>query len=284
MNDRISRTGQEAQPATAKAEAIGCYVRAMVTFSANLGFLWNDRPLPDAIRAAAGAGFDAVECHWPYDTPPEQVRSALADTGLTMRGINTRRGGDGESGLAALPERSVEARLAIDEALRYAAAVDATAVHVMAGATEPLPIAFLTFVTNLRYACAKAADHDITVLIEPLNTQDNPGYYLHELADAAGIIEAVDRPNLKLMFDCYHVAKTGHDVIAKLDEYLPLIGHIQFASVPDRTEPDVGDVDYLAVFSHLDEQGWAKPLGAEYRPAAQVEDGLGWMTTLRPAS
>lgn len=253
----------------------------MTTFSANLGFLWNDRPLPDAIHAAAAAGFDAVECHWPYDTPATQVSAALEETGLAMLGLNTRRGGDDEFGLAALAGRAVEARLAIDEAIRYAAATNTAAVHVMAGVAPPQPDAFLTFLGNLRYACKQAAPHAITILIEPLNTLDNPGYYLHNTTDAAGVIDAVDRPNLKLMFDCYHAAKSGADVLELLPQVLPILGHVQFAAVPDRTEPDHGNLDYAAVFALLDELGWDRPLGAEYRPRAGVSQGLTWMQTLR---
>ena len=260
----------------------------MPAFSANLGFLWADLPLPDAIRAAAAAGFDAVECHEPYATPPEQTLAALEETGLAMLGINTRRGGDGEFGLAALAERSVEARLAIDEAIRYAAIIKASAVHVLAGIAPPEPHLFLTYLANLRYATKQAAEHDITVLIEPLNAHDNPGYYLNNLADAAGVIDAVDRPNMKLMFDCYHVARTEGDVLAHLREHHPIIGHIQFASVPDRAEPrsdvgggdlESGDVNYAEVFALVDELGWDRPLGAEYRPASTVEAGLGWLST-----
>lgn len=250
----------------------------MPAFSANLGFLWTELSLPDAIRAAAEAGFDAVECHWPYGTPAEQTRAALDETGLAMLGINTRRGGDGEFGLAALAERSVEARLAIDEAIRYAAAVGAGAVHVMAGIAEPEPHLFLTYLANLRYACKHAVEHDITILIEPLNARDNPGYYLNNLADAAGVIDAVDRPNMKLMFDCYHVARTEGHVLANLRQFLPIIGHIQFASAPDRAEPDHGNVDYAEVFALIDELGWTQPLGAEYRPSGPIADNLGWLT------
>jgi len=249
-------------------------------FSANLGFLWNDLSLPDAIRAAAGAGFDAVECHWPYSTPAAEVAAALETTGLAMLGLNTRRGDDGEFGLAAMPGRAVEARLTIDEAIRYAVAINADSIHVMAGNAPPRPDAFLTYLGNLRYACKQAAPHGITILIEPLNAQDNPGYYLNNLADAAGVIDAVDRPNLKLMFDCYHTQITEGDVIGLLPGAYPLIGHVQFASVPERAEPNGGDLDYRPIFALLDELGWERPLGAEYRPAGDVEAGLAWMKAL----
>ncbi len=104
-------------------------------FSANLGFLWADRPLPDAIRAAKAAGFDAVECHWPYDVPASATAAALEETGLRMLGLNTSRGNVtiGENGLAALPGREADARAAIDEAVAYAAGISAAAIHVMAG-------------------------------------------------------------------------------------------------------------------------------------------------------
>lgn len=130
----------------------------MTRFSANLGFLWTDRALPDAIRAAHAAGFDAVECHWPYDIAADDVAAALAETGLPMLGLNTRRGdvAAGENGLAALPGRVDEARAAIDEALAYADAIGAGAVHVMAGKAEG-PEARAVFAQNLHYACARAA-------------------------------------------------------------------------------------------------------------------------------
>ena len=143
-------------------------------FSANLGFLWNDRPLPEAIRAAKAAGFDAVECHWPYDVPAASVKAALDETGLPMLGLNTRRGdvGAGDNGLSAIPGRETEARAAIDEAVAYARALGTPNIHVMAGFAEG-EAARQTFVSNLPYACETAAPHGITILIEPLNRYDD---------------------------------------------------------------------------------------------------------------
>ena len=189
----------------------------MTTFSANLGFLWNDLPLADAIRAAKRAGFDAVECHWPYAEPIDDVRAALAETGLAMLGLNTRRGDTdaGENGLAAVPGRETEARAAIDEAIDYATAIGAGNIHVMAGFADG-PAAERAFVENLTYACERAALHDITILIEPLNSYDAPGYFLSTTGQALGIIEKVAAANLRLMFDCYHVQLMEGDLTHKL--------------------------------------------------------------------
>lgn len=250
----------------------------MPTFSANLGFLWTDRSLPDAIQAAAAAGFDAVECHWPYDTPVADVVAALEDAGLPMVGLNTPRGdvAAGDNGLAALPGREDEARQAILEALEYATAIGCGAVHVMAGKAEGQK-AFDAFVSNLAFAAETAGASGPTILIEPLNGHDAPGYFLSDTTQAAAVIDAVGVPNVRLMFDCYHVGRTEGDVLETFRQCLPIIGHVQFAAVPDRGAPDHGEVDYLEVFRVIDELGWARPLGAEYRPGADTDASLGWL-------
>ena len=251
----------------------------MIKLSANLGFLWNDRVLPDAIRAAKAAGFDAVECHWPYEVPIKEVRTALTETGLPMLGLNTRRGDfeHGDNGLAALPGRENEARDAINEAVTYAEGIDAAAIHVMAGFGNG-ESAHKTFVDNLRYACATAAQRNI--LIEPLNRHDAPDYFLQTTDQAIAIIAEVGAPNIKLMFDCYHVGRTEGDLITRLHQLQSDIGHIQFASVPDRGPPDQGEVNYAAVFNAIVEMGWDAPLGAEYKPIGDTNSTLDWMKTL----
>jgi len=253
----------------------------MTLFSANLGFLWADLPLPDAIRAAKAAGFDAVECHWPYETDPAEVKAALEETGLPMLGLNTRRGdvAGGENGLSALPGREAEARAAIDEALAYAAAIGCGAVHVMAGFAEG-PEARETFLSNLRYA-SEAAPEGLTLLIEPLNRYDAPGYFLQTTDQALAILHDLGVLNVKLMFDCYHVQLMEGDLTHKLDALRPVIGHIQFAGVPARGRPDEGEVNFAHVFRHIASLGYDRPLGAEYKPGLPTDDTLGWMQALR---
>lgn len=248
-------------------------------FSANLGFLWSELSLPEAIHAAKAAGFDAVECHWPYDTPPDEVASALAGTGLSMLGLNTRRGdvGAGENGLAALPDRADEARAAIDEAIAYARAIDAACVHVMAGFAQGED-ALTVFRDNLSYACRAAAPYGITILIEPLNRYDAPGYFLTTTTQAISIIDEVGYENLKLMFDCYHVQLMEGDLSHRIEAMLPRIGHIQFASVPDRGPPDRGELRYEHIFNLIAGLGYSAPIGAEYKPQGPTEMTLGWLS------
>ena len=250
-------------------------------FSANLGFLWTDRPLPDAIRAAKAAGFDAVECHWPYSVPVAATKAALEETGLPMLGLNTSRGNTaiGENGLSALPGREADARAAIDEALAYAAGLSASAVHVMAGNSSG-PRARRAFCENLAYACDAAGDA-VTILIEPLNPYNAPGYFLNGTQQASDIIREVGKPNLRLMFDFYHVQIIEGDVTRRFDTLLPLIGHVQIASVPDRGTPDHGELDYGYVLQRVADLGWKHPIGAEYLPRDVANPDMSWLARHR---
>ena len=250
-------------------------------FSANLGFLWTDRSLPNAIRAAKAAGFDAVECHWPYDVPASATKTALEETGLPMLGLNTRRGNIaiGENGLAAMPGREADARVAIDEALAYGSAISAAAIHVMAGNSSG-PRARHTFCENLTYACEAAAE-SVQIFIEPLNQYNAPGYFLNNTEQAASIIREVGKSNLRLMFDCYHVQIMEGDVTQRFEALLPLIGHVQIASVPDRGEPDHGELDYGYVLQRIAKLGWAHPIGVEYLPENSADPDMSWLARHR---
>jgi len=247
-----------------------------VRLSANLGFLWKELPLPDAIRAAGRAGFDAVECHWPYQWPAREIRAVLAETGLPMVSLNTLPGGAGEFGLAALAGREAEAQALIRQAVDYAAEVGCRFGHVMAGNGGDDAI----FTANLDFACELAAPHGVGILIEAINARDVPGYHVATLERAAEIVARVGRLNLKIMADCYHMQIMGGDLIRRLEKHLPLIGHVQIAAVPDRGEPDGGEVSYPGVARALKAMGYEGYLGAEYRPKAGTDEGLGWMAAI----
>ena len=254
----------------------------MATFSANLGFLFGDQPMTQAIRSAHRSGFAAVECHWPYDQNPADIRAALAEAGLPMLGLNTARGDveAGDMGLSALPGRQREAREAIDRAFDFAAEIDAQAVHVMAGRAQG-EAAEAVFLDNLAYACDLASVAGRTVLIEPLNRYSAPGYFFDSTDHAARLIKTLGRPELRLMFDCFHVQMTEGDLTNRLTTLLPMIGHIQFASAPFRGTPDRGEINFGHVFRHIDQLGWQRPLGAEYLPEGPTQDSLGWLRAAR---
>lgn len=250
----------------------------MPKFSANLGFLWPDRPLLERIDAAVKAGFKAIELHWPYATPAGDVKARCKKHGLVLLGINTPTGNTekGDFGLGAQAGREAEFRETFQQSADYARAAGASSVHVMAGVVAPEHKARATevFVENLAFA-AKAAS-DLTLLLEPINQRDKPGYFYSTIGEAADLIREVGVPNLKIMFDVYHIGVSEGDVTKRLEKHLADIGHVQIAAVPSRAEPDEGEIAYGAVFTALDRLGYAGWTGCEYRPRAGTDEGLAW--------
>jgi hydroxypyruvate isomerase len=257
-------------------------------FSANLGFLFREFSLVEAVKAAAAAGFAAVECHWPYETPAATLRAALSAARLPLLSINVRPGdrASGDFGVAAIPGREEEARRLIDEAVDYAAAAGAAHVHVLAGRAEGAE-ARAVFAANLRYADQRLAGQDIGLLVEPLNHRDAPGNFLRRLEDAASLIDALAIPRLKMMFDCYHVQIEGGDLLRRYASVASYVGHIQFAGVPERNEPDRGEVAYDRLLLAIVSAGYGGFFGAEYKPAGGTAASLGWLkrfASLKPDS
>jgi hydroxypyruvate isomerase len=251
-------------------------------FSANLGFLWTDRPLLDRVAAAANAGFKAVEVHWPYDVPPDEFRGTCQAEGVQLLGLNTAVGNaaNGDFGLGALAGRQADFERAFDQAATYARAAGASSVHVMAGVVpqSDKDAAREVFAANLRTAAGMAPD--LTLLLEPINQRDKPGYFYSTLAEAAALIDLVGQPNLKIMFDVYHVGVSEGDTLTRLQRYMPVIGHVQIAAVPSRAEPDEGEIAYGAVFAALDRLGYDGWIGCEYKPRAGTDEGLRWTQSL----
>jgi len=250
----------------------------MPRFAANLDCLFTERPLLERFGAAAAAGFGTVELLFPYDVPPRAVKAELVRHGLTQLGLNTPPGRDGESGLAAVPGRERDWQAAFKRALHYAVAIDARAIHCLAGCVpaEQRPLAETVFIRNLASAAAEAAEVGLTLLIEPINPRDRPGYFLNRVEHAADVVDKVGAPNLRIQFDFYHAQIVGGDLIRRFEAHLPRIAHVQIAAVPCRHEPDEGEVNYREIFAALDRLGYAGFVGCEYRPRARTEEGLAW--------
>ncbi|MGB0866824.1 MAG: hydroxypyruvate isomerase family protein [Granulosicoccaceae bacterium] len=238
--------------------------------------------MTDRIFAAARAGFDAVECHFPYDTPASEVRAALDRTKLPMLSLNTRLGVNGQQdfGVAARPDRVEEARQAIDEAIAYAASVGCLNINVVPGKTAGVLGAELCFRENLAYACERAAASDISVLIEPISQHAAPNFHCSSVEDALLTINAVGAENLKLMLDCFHTQLMQGNLEQRLRDSLPHLGHIQISAVHDRGEPDTGEIDYGYLLAAVDAMGWSGYIGAEYKPRSDTDAGLQWLETI----
>ncbi|MDD2880816.1 MAG: TIM barrel protein [Rhodoferax sp.] len=276
----------------------------MPRFAANLSFLYPELPFLARFEAAACDGFTAVEYLFPYAWAPQELAACLQANGLQQVLMNAPPAGAdlasaaaawdaGERGLLCLAHRQAEFRHSVRLALDYAGALQCPRIHVMSGLV-PASVAresLLDVVAgNLAWACAQAAAQAVTLLIEPINLRDMPGYFLNRQDHAHEILDAVGAPNLQVQMDLYHCQIQEGDLASKLRRYLPTgrIGHIQIAGVPERQEPDVGELNYPYLFDVIDELGYSGWVGCEYRPqrgaqAGGTSSGLGWRQSYAPS-
>ena len=261
----------------------------MPQFAANLSMLYPEHAFMDRFEAAAHDGFKAVEYLFPYAFEAREIAARLQSHGLQQVLFNAPPGDweAGERGLACLPGREAEFKNGFAQALDYAGALGCPRLHVMAGllpAGNERAALYPTYVSNLRWAAVEAAKQGVNVLIEPINLRDIPGFFLNRQDHAHQVVADVGAPNLKVQMDLYHCQIVEGDLAMKLRQYLPTgnVGHIQIAGVPQRHEPDLGELNYPYLFSVLDELGYEGWVGCEYRPKLGTQlggtsAGLGWL-------
>ncbi len=248
--------------------------------AANLSLLWQELPYLDRFSAAADAGFAAVEVLFPYDLAVKETRRACVANGLDLILINAPppNYAGGPRGFAAVHDLVERFRYDIARVFRYAEALEAKFVHVMAGDAAG-DIARQTFVENLIWA-ADAAPLGVTLTIEPLNPVAMPGYFLNDYALAKDVLKAVARPNVGLQYDSYHAQMIHGDAVAVFDSYRDLIVHVQVGDTPDRGAPGTGAVDFAKLFAQMKTGGYHGWVSGEYNPGPRTEDSLNWITLL----
>ena len=265
-------------------------------FAANLSWLYTDLPFLDRFEAAARDGFQGVECLFPHEHPLPEIQSRLRELNLQLVLFNAEPGqwAQGERGLACLPGREADFRRSIDEALARAEALSCPRIHVMAGlcaASDATALARYT--ERLAWAADQAAAQGRHLTIEPINPRDMPGYLLTHQAQAHDIVQRVGSPHLQVQMDLYHCQIVEGDVTARLRHWLPTgqVGHLQIAAVPDRGEPDAGELNHPWLFDELARLNWTGWIGCEYRPRRAPDPqapghatsaGLGWRPMRRP--
>jgi len=254
----------------------------MPRFAANLSMLFTEVPLLERFEHAARAGFTAAEIQFPYDAPAEHLQQTLLQNRLSCVLFNLPAGNwaAGERGIACHPDRVDEFRQGIDGALAYAAALGAQQLNCLAGirpSQVPADTARAVLVGNLRYAALRLKAHGLKLLIEPINTHDIPGFFLHGTRQALDLIAEVGADNLFLQYDVYHMQRMEGELAGTLAAHLDKIAHIQIADNPGRHEPGTGEINFDFLFAHLDRIGYKGWVGCEYKPATTTEAGLAWM-------
>ena len=253
----------------------------MPRFAANITMMFTEVPFLDRFAAAAAAGFGAVEFLFPYDHPAAEIRDRVDAAGIAVALFNMPPGdwSAGERGLAVFPDRAEEFTTGLATALQYARDIDVPHLHMMAGLGAASDgVARRRYLDALREASDVAGVAGLDVLIEPLNRRDMPGYFLDSFDLAAELINELDRPNVRLQYDIYHRQILHGDVLRSLEAMMPIIGHIQIASVPARHEPGTGELDDDRIFQTLDGLGYTGWVGCEYRPHDTTLEGLGWFS------
>lgn len=254
----------------------------MSKFAANLTMLFTELPFLARFAAAREAGFDAVEFLFPYEWPAAELAQQLQQHGLSQALFNMPPGdwAAGERGMAAIPGREAEFRAYLPIVRDYARALGCTKVHAMSGIVDTaynLAAHRQTLIDNIRFAADFLAEDGIKVLLEPLNDRDVPGYFLSHQLDALALVQEIDRPNVAVQLDLYHAQIMDGDLTRLIGKLGPAIGHVQIASVPDRHEPDEGEIAYPHLFKVLAKVGYHDWIGCEYNPRGNTQQGLSWL-------
>ena len=253
----------------------------MPKLAANLSWIYQEVPFLQRFGAAAAHGFKAVEILFPYEAPAKDIAAELKKHKLTQALFNLPPGdwSKGERGIAALPGRDAEFAAALDKALEYAKVLECRTLYVMSGlipAGGDATAMHKTFVANLKRACDRTANSGLTLVMEPINHRDIPGYFTNTTAQVEKIIAEVGAPHLKLQLDLYHLQVTEGDLQKRTERLFPLTAHVQIAGNPDRNEPDTGEANHLYLLDVLDRLGYQGYVGLEYKPKTTTAAGLGW--------
>jgi hydroxypyruvate isomerase len=259
----------------------------MLRFSANLSFLFTDLSLPDRIDAAGACGFRGVEYMSPYESDVADLRARLQRHGIEQVLFNLPMGNfaAGERGFASDPARVEEFKAGVASAVACARELQCTRVNCLVGLEIPgldPVVARKTMVANLRYAAQELAKTGVTLVIEPLNRIDTPGFLIGTTAEGLALIDEVAEPNFKLQYDCYHAQRAEGNIIATLRAHVGRIGHVQLADSPDRHEPGTGELAYERILPALDGLGYTGWVGLEYRPSLPVPQTFAWIDALQP--
>lgn len=254
----------------------------MPRFLANLSMLFTELPLLERFAAARRAGFDTVEVQFPYDHPADEIRHAVTDAGVRLYLFNLPAGdwADGDRGIAADPAREDEFREGVRRALDYAATLGVRRLNCLAGRGNPAYTAhdhWRTLLANVRYAAARLAEQGATLLIEPINRYDIPGFFLGTSAEALRLIEQAAAPNLALQYDIYHMQRAEGELTETIRANLKRIGHIQLADTPGRHQPGTGEINFRYLLRELDRMGYRGYVSLEYIPTPDTLSSLTWL-------
>lgn len=254
----------------------------MPRFAANLTMLFTERPFLQRFEAAASSGFTAVEYLFPYQEDIDGIARALQELRLTQVLFNLPAGNwaAGDRGIVVDPGRRDEFRRGVAQAVDLARRFRCSRLNCLVGkrldgVSDEGQWRYL--IDNLRYASSALAAHGLTLLVEPINTFDIPGFFLSTSAQAVRLLDEMGAPNVRLQYDIYHMQRMEGNLAHTLTRWRDRIGHVQIADAPDRHEPGTGEINFRFLLRHLDMLGYDGYVGLEYKPSAATEASFGWI-------
>ena len=246
----------------------------MPTFAANLSMLFTELPFLERFAAARAAGFKHVEYLYPYDYEADALAKLLKDNSLTQVLFNMPAGdwAGGDRGIASHPDRVDEFRAGVPKAIAYAKALGVPRLNCLSGkllpgVSEAAQRACL--VENLRFAADALAAHGLKLLVEFINRNSIPGFFLHRTDQTLAVMDEAGRGNIFLQYDIFHAQRSEGELTDTIRKHIARIDHMQLADTPGRHEPGTGEINFPFLFAAIDTPG----LRRNHRPGIRSRKG-----------
>jgi hydroxypyruvate isomerase len=251
-----------------------------LTWSAHISWLFGELPYLERVGAARRAGFHRIETAWPPDDDERDgLARALATEGMEVVLLNCDAGDAdaGERGFLNDPARREEAERAFLAAAELAQRIGAPNLNLLVGRelAGTSPAAQRRAVAEALSSFApEAAARGLRILVEPINSIENPGYLAPTPRHAIELIEQCGSDALGVLLDVYHVARSGEDPMSAIERCGALIGHVQLSDCPGRGRPGSGELDVPRILESLGAGGYRGSVGLEYAPRGTTESSL----------
>ena len=234
--------------------------------------MMNRLPIPDALAKLSDLGYDAYEMfNW---RDPKVLDTFLTEApkypNLACATLTSNKGVTAENcGLVNPKERDqflkeMEAAMDVAKKFKCTRLVTLTGNEVAGMSREAM---LDSAIAGLKAIAPSLEKNGITAVVEVLNTYVNhPGYYLYYVRDAAKLMDAVGSPNVKILFDIYHVQIMEGNLIPLIRQNIQRIGHFHIGDHPGRHQPGTGEINYRNVFKAIHDLGYEGYAALEYGP------------------
>ncbi|GLV23443.1 hypothetical protein TomMM35A_32810 [Sphingobium sp. TomMM35A] len=232
----------------------------------------------DQIDVLVDHGFRGVQDLFLMLRPEaEQVAMAdrMASRGLVLSSFSDLKywnqpvwSAEDEAGLEHL-------RSSVELSVEIAARFNGGSVVCVAGLDDQRPrdVQLRAMTENLKRYAEQAARSGLTLFVEPIAASRIPGLLLDQLEDAVEMVRAVAMPSVRLLFDTGHIAMMGHDVPSSFAACAQQTGLVQFADIPNRVDPGLGELDWPAILKAIEDHGYRGMIELEFEPANPTATG-----------